>query len=64
METPINKTELIEESVQDWLHHEDVSLNDCIDVNIEFMFLNHQHVPDISNKEIDDLEEKYSEQII
>jgi len=64
MKTPTNKNELIEESIHDWLHHENVSLDDCIEVNTEFMFLNHQHVPDISNKEVNDLEEKYSQQTI
>lgn len=64
MDVPLNKNQLMEKSVQDWLHNEEISLNDCIDANIEVMFLNHQHVPCVTNKEVKDLEQKYSEDLI
>lgn len=64
MNAPKNKQELIDESIQDWLHNEDASLNDCLDANIEVMFLSGQHIPKFSTKEVNDLEDKYSQELI
>ncbi|MBF0266512.1 MAG: hypothetical protein HQL46_14700 [Gammaproteobacteria bacterium] len=64
MDSPINKNQLIERSVQDWLHNEYVSLNDCIDANIEVMFLNGQHIPCVTEQEVKELESKYAEELI
>jgi len=64
MNSPINKNQLIEKSVQDWLHNEDITLNDCIEANIEVMFLNGQHIPCVTEKEVKELEIKYAEELI
>jgi len=60
MPIPINKTTLINDSIDTWLNTKGLNLKSCIEINQTMMFENGYKTPQITDQEIVELERQHS----